>query len=91
MLQLQLLQLEQHVRVELENNPMLEEAPEYEPQSAGEDRVTGDTEGPAESTAYDAPPPGTESMGTEPRHESIEAASEFDPKDAFEFYKLNIT
>ena len=88
MLQLQLLQLEQHVRVELENNPMLEEAPEYEPQSAGEDRVTGDTEGPAESTAYDAPPPGTESMGTEPRHESIEAASEFDPKDAFEFYKL---
>ncbi len=88
MLQLQLLQLEQHVRVELENNPMLEEAPEYEPQSAGEDRVTGDTEGPAESTAYDAPPPGSESMGTESRHESIEAASEFDPKDAFEFYKL---
>ncbi|MBC8124107.1 MAG: RNA polymerase factor sigma-54 [Candidatus Kapabacteria bacterium] len=88
MLQLQLLQLEQHVRVELENNPMLEEAPEYEPQSAGEDRVTGDTEGPAESTAYDAPPPGSESMGTEQRHESIEAASEFDPKDAFEFYIL---
>lgn len=88
MLQLQLLQLEQHVRVELENNPMLEESPEYEPQAAGEDRVTGDTDGPAESTAYDAPPPGTEAIGIDSRKESIEQAAEFDPKDAFEFYKL---
>ncbi|MBK7034342.1 MAG: RNA polymerase factor sigma-54 [Ignavibacteria bacterium] len=88
MLQLPLLQLEQHVRAELENNPMLEESPEYEPQAAGEDRVTGDTEGPAESTAYDAPVPGTESLGPEKRTESIDAATEFDPKDAFEFYKL---
>ncbi|MCX6141358.1 MAG: RNA polymerase factor sigma-54 [Candidatus Kapabacteria bacterium] len=88
MLQLQLLQLEQHVRVELENNPMLEEAPEFEPQAAGEDRVTGDTDGPAESTAYDAPPPGIEAVGIDSRKESIEQATEFDPKDAFEFYKL---
>jgi len=88
MLQLQVLQLEQHVRVELENNPMLEEVPEYEPQAAGEDRVTGDTEGPAESKAYDAPPPGMDTPTSEKRTESIEQATEFDPTDAFEFYKL---
>lgn len=88
MLQLQVLQLEQHVRIELENNPMLEETPEFEPQAPGEDRVTGDTEGPAESNAYEAPPPGMDTPIKERRTESIEAATEFDPKDAFEFYKL---
>jgi RNA polymerase sigma-54 factor len=88
MLQLPLLQLEQHVRAELENNPMLEEAPEYEPSPGGEDRVTGDSDGPAESVAYDAPAPGMDAGGSDQRTESIDAAAEFDPKDAFEFYKL---
>lgn len=88
MLQLPLLQLEQHVRAELENNPMLEESPEYEPQAVGEDRVTGDTEGPAESTAYESPAPGIEAPVGLSRTDMAEPATEFDPSDAFEFYKL---
>jgi RNA polymerase sigma-54 factor len=90
MLQLPSLQLEQHVRAELENNPMLEEASEFEPTPEEIERVTGDTDAQTESTAYNAPPP---EMHEGPRSESStqqDAAMEFDGQDAFEFQKMLI-
>ncbi|MEY3386113.1 MAG: hypothetical protein RIR53_924 [Bacteroidota bacterium] len=93
MLQLPLLQLEQHVRIELENNPMLEEASENEVTPEEADRVTGDGEGSAESTAYAAPAP--EMSALRPEGASIDDVSqtpldqqEFDMSEAFEFQKL---
>ena len=93
MLQLPLLQLEQHVRIELENNPMLEEASENEVTPEEADRVTGDGEGSAESTAYTAPAP--ELSALRPEGASSDDASqtpldqqEFDMSEAFEFQKL---
>lgn len=89
MLQLPALQLEQHVRAELENNPMLEEASEFEPTIEEAERVTGDTDIQAESTAYNSPPPEYQEYAalSEP---SSEPAVEFDMADAFEFQKLLI-
>jgi RNA polymerase sigma-54 factor len=90
MLQLPALQLEQHVRAELENNPMLEETSEFEPTPEEIERVTGDTDAQTESTAYNAPPP--ELLDT-PRTESSaqhETATEFEGQDAFEFQKMLI-
>lgn len=96
MLQLPLLQLEQHVRAEMENNPMLEEGSEYEGESTSD---SGSAEGEAtieraESTAAEDAASAvayatTEDGSTGSTGSDIqEGAAEFDPKDAFEFYKL---
>lgn len=93
MLQLPLLQLEQHVRNELENNPMLEEASEHELTAEEADRVTGDQEGSAESTAYTMPAPEVTALrlddqGSGEAPQSISEAPEFDMQEALEFQKL---
>ncbi|MFN4986595.1 MAG: RNA polymerase factor sigma-54 [Ignavibacteria bacterium] len=90
MLQLPALQLEQHVRVELENNPMLEEASEFEPTAEESERVTGDTDAQSVSTAYNAPPPELSDATHSDSGSQNDAALEFDPQDAFEFQKLLI-
>lgn len=89
MLQLPALQLEQHVRAELENNPMLEEASDFEPTPEEAERVTGDTDASAESTAYNAPPPEMQDT-TRGEQQGANEAQEFDPQDAFEFQKMLI-
>jgi RNA polymerase sigma-54 factor len=93
MLQLPLLQLEQHVRIELENNPMLEEASEHELTAEEADRVTGDQEGSVESTAYTMPAPEVASLRLDDQMASeapqpISEAPEFDMQEALEFQKL---
>jgi RNA polymerase sigma-54 factor len=93
MLQLPLLQLEQHVRIELENNPMLEEASEHELTAEEADRVTGDQEGSAESTAYTMPAPEVASLRLDDQMASeapqlVSEAPEFDMQEALEFQKL---
>ena len=91
MLQLPLLQLEQHVRIELENNPMLEEGSENDVPAEESERVTGDQEGSAESTAYASPAPevsiirGDENATSESQEPE---KTDFDMQDAFEFQKL---
>ncbi len=94
MLQLPLLQLEQHVRAEMENNPMLEESSEYEADTTS-DRSSADAEPIAErpdSTASEdaasAVAYASSDDGRMPAGEGPDVAPEFDPKDAFEFYKL---
>ncbi|MFM8771471.1 MAG: RNA polymerase factor sigma-54 [Candidatus Kapaibacterium sp.] len=95
MLQLPLLQLEQHVRNELENNPMLEEANENEVSAEEADRVTGDQEGSAESTAYASPAPEVAMIRTDDQG-ALDApitstdTSDFDMQEALEFQKLLI-
>ena len=93
MLQLPLLQLEQHVRIELENNPMLEEASEHELTAEEAERVTGDQEGSAESTAYTMPAPEVASLRLDDQvageaPQPISEAPEFDMQEALEFQKL---
>ncbi|MBU3699813.1 MAG: RNA polymerase factor sigma-54 [Candidatus Kapabacteria bacterium] len=93
MLQLPLLQLEQHVRVELENNPMLEEASEHEVTPEEADRVTGDSEGSAESTAYASPAPEVsmlrpEGQASDEHPQTSLDEHEFDMSEALEFQKL---
>jgi len=93
MLQLPLLQLEQHVRAEMENNPMLEESSEYE---ASSDATSPDVEPTIERTqstaAEDAASAvayaSSEDGAVAPASDVPEGAADFDPKDAFEFYKL---
>lgn len=94
MLQLPLLQLEQHVRGEIENNPMLEEGSDYET-GASSDASAGDAEptaARAESTAAEdaasAVAYASSDDGTVAASDVPEGAADFDPKDAFEFYKL---
>lgn len=94
MLQLPLLQLEQHVRGEIENNPMLEEGSDYET-GASSDASAGDAEptaARAESTAAEdaasAVAYASSDDGTVAASDVPEGATDFDPKDAFEFYKL---
>ncbi len=94
MLQLPLLQLEQHVRAEIENNPMLEEGSDYET-GASSDASAGDAEptaARAESTAAEdaasAVAYASSDDGTVAASDVPEGAADFDPKDAFEFYKL---
>lgn len=89
LLQLPALQLEQHVRAELENNPMLEEGSEFEPTTEELERVTGDTEGQPVSNAHAAPPPEvTEHVGLDTRSEGKEQGAELDLGEALEFQKL---
>ncbi len=93
MLQLPLLQLEQHVRNELEDNPMLEEASEHELTPEEAERVTGDQEGSAESTAYSMPAPEISSVrlddqGAADTPQSGAETPEFDMQEALEFQKL---
>ena len=95
MLQLPLLQLEQHVRVELENNPMLEESSEHEVSAEEAERVTGDGEGSAESTAYEAPAPEVAISHPEAANGMSDEGSlastdehDLDMSEAFEFQKL---
>jgi RNA polymerase sigma-54 factor len=90
MLQLPALQLEQHVRAELENNPMLEESSEFEPTPEEAERVTGDTDAQTESTAYNAPPPELQDNSRSEQGSISESSTEFDPQDAFEFQKMLI-
>ncbi len=90
MLQLPALQLEQHVRAELENNPMLEEASEFEPTPEEAERVTGDTDAQTESTAYNAPPPELLDTSRSEQGSISDSSTEFDPQDAFEFQKMLI-
>lgn len=94
MLQLPLLQLEQHVRAEMENNPMLEESSEYEA-DATSDRSSADAEpiadrpdSTASEDAASAVAYASSDDGRMPAGEGPDVAAEFDPKDAFEFYKL---
>lgn len=93
MLQLPLLQLEQHVRNELENNPMLEESSEHELTAEEAERVTGDQEGSAESTAYTMPAPEVAAVRLDDQMagdtpQSASEVSEFDMQEALEFQKL---
>lgn len=93
MLQLPLLQLEQHVRNELENNPMLEESSEHELTAEEAERVTGDQEGSAESTAYTMPAPEVAAVRLDDQMagdtpQSTSEVSEFDMQEALEFQKL---
>jgi len=93
MLQLPLLQLEQHVRHELENNPMLEETSEHEVSAEEAERVTGDGDASAESTAYAAPAPEIAIIRPEGQHsedgsDAADAGQEMDMSEAFEFQKL---
>lgn len=90
MLQLPALQLEQHVRVELENNPMLEETSEHEQTPEEAERVTGDTDAQTVSTAYNAPPPEFSDSAPTDSASNVDPSTEFDPQDAFEFQKLLI-
>lgn len=94
MLQLPLLQLEQHVRAEIENNPMLEEGSDYESDTPS-DATAGDAEptvARAESTAAEdaasAVAYASTDDGSVAASDAPEGAADFDPKDAFEFYKL---
>ncbi len=94
MLQLPLLQLEQHVRAELENNPMLEESSEYEA-GASSDASSADTEPVAERSDSTASEDAASAVayassddGRMPAGDGPDMSAEFDPKDAFEFYKL---
>lgn len=89
LLQLPAMQMEQHVRGEMENNPMLEEALDDADASYEAEQAAGQ-----ESTNFTAPPRdesvGAQSYDTPVSQESTsgDLATEFDPKDAFEFYKL---
>jgi RNA polymerase sigma-54 factor len=93
MLQLPLLQLEQHVRAEIENNPMLEEGSDYE---ASSDATSPDIEPTieraqstaAEDAASAVAYASSEDGAVAPASDVPEGAADFDPKDAFEFYKL---
>lgn len=85
LLQLPALQLEQHVRAEMENNPMLEEA-------LADDAGERSSDSPSDPELDSGPAP----MMSEPApivdsaNESTDqvSAEDYDPKDAFEFYKL---
>ncbi|MBS1560007.1 MAG: RNA polymerase factor sigma-54 [Bacteroidetes bacterium] len=88
LLQLPAMQMEQHVRAEMENNPMLEEAIDDADMAYEAEQSRGQ-----ESTDFTAPQrddaPSTSSFETPSQETPVsDLASEFDPKDAFEFYKL---
>lgn len=88
LLQLPAMQMEQHVRAEMENNPMLEEALDDADSAYEAEQARGQ-----ESTDFTAPQrddvPVSSSFETPSQETPVsDLASEFDPKDAFEFYKL---
>ncbi|MBU3741252.1 MAG: RNA polymerase factor sigma-54 [Candidatus Kapabacteria bacterium] len=92
MLQLTAQQIEQQVRSEMENNPMLEESASDEAPIAQESYITGtdvaeDVEA-AQQAAKSVPQ--SESVEAErfPTEEAGEPQQPFEPEDAFEFYKL---
>jgi len=88
LLQLPAMQMEQHVRGEMENNPMLEEAIDdadsaYEAEQARGQESTDFTAAPRDEGAV------TSSFETPSQETPVsDLATEFDPTDAFEFYKL---
>lgn len=88
LLQLPAMQMEQHVRAEMENNPMLEEALDDADTAYEAEQARGQ-----ESTDFTAPQrddvPVSSSFESPSQETPVsDLASEFDPKDAFEFYKL---
>lgn len=88
LLQLPAMQMEQHVRGEMENNPMLEEALDDSEMAYEAEQARGQ-----ESTDFTAPQrddgPISTSFETPSQETPVsDLATEFDPKDAFEFYKL---
>ncbi|CAN5527075.1 RNA polymerase factor sigma-54 [soil metagenome] len=88
LLQLPAMQMEQHVRGEMENNPMLEEALDDSDAAYEAEQARGQ-----ESTDFTAPQrddgPVSTSFETPSQETPVsDLATEFDPKDAFEFYKL---
>jgi RNA polymerase sigma-54 factor len=88
LLQLPAMQMEQHVRAEMENNPMLEEAIDDADTAYEAEQARGQ-----ESTDFTAPQrddvPVANSFDTPSTETPVsDLATEFDPKDAFEFYKL---
>ncbi len=88
LLQLPAMQMEQHVRAEMENNPMLEEAIDDADTAYETEQARGQ-----ESTDFTAPQrddvPVSGSFDTPSTETPVsDLATEFDPKDAFEFYKL---
>lgn len=88
LLQLPAMQMEQHVRGEMENNPMLEEALDESDAAYEAEQARGQ-----ESTDFTAPQrdegPISPSFETPSQETPVgDLATEFDPKDAFEFYKL---
>ena len=92
MLQLTAQQIEQQVRSEMENNPMLEESASDEAPIAQESYITGtDASDDADVTPEIAKAgPQGDAVETErfPAEETSEPQQAFDPEDAFEFYKL---
>mgnify|MGYP001627170113 CR=1 FL=1 len=84
MLMLNSQQLEQHVRNEMETNPMLEEAPDVDPDMEITDHDPITESAPVERDEVLMPPPPTDVRGATEQG----PADDFDPKDAFEFYQL---
>jgi RNA polymerase sigma-54 factor len=93
MLQLTAQQLEQQVRTEMENNPMLEEGTSDDAPVAQESFVNGvepmddGGEQASRSSVSSDTPSETERLSREDAPQD-ESPAPFDPEDAFEFYKL---
>lgn len=86
MLQLTAQQLEQHVRNEIETNPMLDERGDD-----GDGNETQDSSEPTEHVSHEERLPSPEAIPPVPDHRDgpeTTSTDDFDPKDAFEFYKL---
>lgn len=87
LLQLPAMQFEQHVQSELENNPMLEEQSD---ESYDERDADGFSNEPSKdaSNVLETSSPASRDTDHAPDGMSSTEAPEFDPTDAFEFYKL---
>ncbi|NQW29194.1 MAG: RNA polymerase factor sigma-54 [Ignavibacteria bacterium] len=98
LLQLPLLQMEQHVRTEMENNPMLEDGSEQEYENDDSNNAATDFAMPRQNNSDDRSDGDANSESAQlfkknegagqDSNTSNESSSEFDPKDAFEFYQL---
>ncbi|MBI2794018.1 MAG: RNA polymerase factor sigma-54 [Ignavibacteria bacterium] len=97
LLQLSALQFEQHVRGEVENNPMLEEERDDVPENVQGDESfrSRDAEASLQESPSELPDRGSSAIPADSLsapHQSDESISEqpqpFDETDAFEFYKL---
>lgn len=89
LLQLPSMQFEQHVQSELENNPMLEEQNDEAPGFDERDADGHATEHRSESAgALETSAPIKGDSEHTPDSSAPAEAAEFDPTDAFEFYKL---
>lgn len=87
LLQLPLLQMEQHVRTEMESNPMLEDGSDeqYESSESGQTDAEFAMPRQRETDFRNDAETGSDSS---PVEKKSEMPTEFDPKDAFEFYQL---